>query len=57
MSDPFDAQGHCPADPCGFFIEEVPGGYRWTCRTDGHTEGPFATREEAVASAEAYCPT
>lgn len=53
MTDPFDAQGHGPADPSGYLIEETPDGWVWTRRADGHVEGPFATREEAVVSAEA----
>ena len=40
-------------DPDGYLVEETPDGYRWTCRADGRTAGPFASREEAVASAEA----
>ncbi len=54
MTDPYDVPGHVPADPRGFLIERTAGGYRWTCRTDGMTDGPFATREEAIASAEAH---
>jgi hypothetical protein len=45
--------GHGPADPEGYLVEEVPGGYRWTCRADGRTAGPFASREDAVVSADA----
>ncbi|GAB3201944.1 hypothetical protein GCM10027261_37790 [Geodermatophilus arenarius] len=52
-TDPRPLPGHGPADPDGYLVEETPGGYRWTCRSDGRTGGPFPTREEAVASAEA----
>ena len=53
MTDPFERPGHGPADPDGYLIERTPDGYRWTCRADGRTAGPFPTREEAVVSAEA----
>ena len=53
MTDPHERPGHGPADPDGYLIEQAPDGYRWTCRTDGRTAGPFASREEAVVSAEA----
>ncbi|SNS26255.1 hypothetical protein SAMN04488107_1947 [Geodermatophilus saharensis] len=43
--------GHGPADPDGYLVEEVPDGYRWTCRADGRTAGPFPSREEAVLAA------
>jgi hypothetical protein len=52
-TDPTGRPGHGPADPDGYLVEQVPGGYRWTRRADGRTAGPFPTREEAVASAEA----
>jgi hypothetical protein len=52
VTDPDDRPGHGPADPDGYLVEEVPGGYRWTCRADGRTRGPFATRDAAVSSAE-----
>ena len=52
MTDPDDRPGHGPADPDGYLVEEVPGGYRWTCRADGRAGGPFATRDAAVSSAE-----
>ena len=53
MTDPDERPGHGPADPEGYLIEQVPDGYRWTCRADGHSAGPFPSREEAVVSAEA----
>ncbi len=53
MTDPHERPGHGPADPDGYLVEQAPGGYRWTCRADGRTAGPFPSREEAVASAEA----
>ena len=53
MTDPSERPGHGPADPDGYLIERVPEGYRWTCRADGRTDGPFPSREEAVVSAEA----
>ncbi len=53
MTDPRELPGHGPADPDGYLVEEVPEGYRWTCRADGRTAGPFSSRDEAVASAEA----
>ncbi len=49
--DPTDRPGHGPADPDGYLVEQVPGGYGWTRRADGRTAGPFPTRDEAVASA------
>jgi hypothetical protein len=55
MTDPAERPGHGPADPEGYLIEETPEGYRWTCRADGRTAGPFPTREEAVVSAKADC--
>jgi hypothetical protein len=55
MTDPPDRPGHGPADPEGYLIEETPEGYRWTCRADGRTAGPFPTREEAVVAAKADC--
>jgi hypothetical protein len=45
--------GHGPADPEGYLIEQVPDGYRWTCRADGRTAGPFSSREDAVVAADA----
>ncbi len=53
MTDPFESQGRGPSDPRGYLIEHTPDGYRWTCRADGRTAGPFASRDEAVVSAEA----
>jgi hypothetical protein len=53
MTDPFERPGHGPADPDGYLIEQTPEGYRWTCRADGGTGGPFPGRDEAVLSAEA----
>ena len=53
MTDPHERPGHGTADPDGYLIEQVPGGYGWTCRADGRSAGPFTGREEAVASAEA----
>jgi hypothetical protein len=53
MTDPLERPGHGLADPDGYLIEQVPGGYRWMCRADDRTVGPFSSREEAVASAEA----
>ncbi|WP_448639270.1 hypothetical protein [Geodermatophilus sp. URMC 63] len=53
MSDPRERPGHGPADPVGYLVEETPDGYRWTRRADGRTAGPFPSRDEAVASAEA----
>ncbi len=60
MTDPHPLPGrlpgHGPADPEGYLVEEVPGGYRWTCRADGRTAGPFPSREDAVVSADADRP-
>lgn len=53
MTDLPERPGHGPADPDGYLIEQTPDGYRWTCRADGRTTGPFTSREEAVVSAEA----
>jgi hypothetical protein len=53
MTDPPERPGHGPADPEGYLIEETSEGYRWTCRADGRTAGPFTTRDEAVVSARA----
>jgi hypothetical protein len=53
MTDPHERPGHGPADPDGYLIEQALDGYRWTCRADGRTAGPFTSREEAVISAEA----
>ncbi len=53
MTAPQERPGHGPADPDGYLIERAPEGYRWTCRADGRTDGPFTSREEAVVSAEA----
>jgi hypothetical protein len=53
MTDPYELPGHCPADPDGYLVEQTPDGYRWTRRADGRTAGPFASRDEAVVSAEA----
>jgi hypothetical protein len=53
MTDPWERPGHGPADPEGYLIEEISGGYRWTCRADGRTAGPFTSRDDAVVSAEA----
>ncbi len=53
MTDPRECPGHGPSDPEGYLVEETPDGYRWTCRADGRTAGPFASRDEAVVSAEA----
>ncbi|SFO74985.1 hypothetical protein SAMN05660464_0945 [Geodermatophilus dictyosporus] len=53
MTDPHERPGHGPADPDGYLVEQVPDGYRWTCRADGRTAGPFPSREEAVSAAEA----
>jgi hypothetical protein len=55
MTDPPERPGHGPADPEGYLIEKTPEGYRWTCRADGRTAGPFPTREEAVVAAKADC--
>jgi hypothetical protein len=55
MTDPPERPGHGPADPEGYLIEETSEGYRWTCRADGRTAGPFPTREEAVVAAKADC--
>ena len=52
MTDPYERPGHCPADPEGYLIEETGDGYRWTCREDGRSAGPFPSREDAVHSAE-----
>jgi hypothetical protein len=57
MTDPYERPGHAPADPEGYLIEEMPDGYRWTCRADGRTAGPFTSREEAVVSAQTDCTT
>ena len=54
MTDPWERPGHGPSDPAGYRIEQTPDGYRWTCRADGRTGGPYPTREEAVAAAEAH---
>ncbi len=48
-----DRPGHGPADPDGYLVEQAPEGYRWTCRADGRTAGPFPTRGDAVTSADA----
>jgi hypothetical protein len=53
MTDPRECPGHGPADPEGYLIEETPDGYRWTRRADCCTAGPFPSRDDAVASAEA----
>ena len=53
MTDPWERPGHGPSDPEGYLIEQGPDGYRWTCRADGRTAGPFASREDAVMDAEA----
>ncbi|MCZ2805587.1 hypothetical protein O2W18_10765 [Modestobacter sp. VKM Ac-2983] len=53
MTDPQERPGHGPADPEGYLIERTLDGYRWTCRADGRTAGPFRSRDEAVVSAEA----
>ena len=53
MTDPHERPGHGPADPDGYLIEQASDGYRWTCRADGRSAGSFASREEAVDSAEA----
>ena len=53
MSDPRERPGHGPADPAGYLVEETPDGYRWARRANGRTAGPFPSRDEAVASAEA----
>ncbi|MGY1672427.1 hypothetical protein [Geodermatophilus sp. SYSU D00710] len=59
MTDPFPVPpperlpGHGPADPDGYLVEETAGGYRWTCRADGRTAGPFPSRAAAVVSAVA----
>ena len=53
MTDPPERPGHGPADPDGYLIEQTPDGYRWTCRADGRTAGPFTSREEAVDTAAA----
>ena len=52
MTDPWERPGHGPSDPEGYLIERTADGYRWTCRADGRTAGPFATRDDAVADAE-----
>ncbi|SFT86520.1 hypothetical protein SAMN05660657_03568 [Geodermatophilus amargosae] len=52
MTDSHERPGHGTADPDGYLIEQAPEGYRWTCRADGRTAGPFPSREEAVVSAE-----
>ena len=53
MTDPHERPGHGPADPDGYLIEQTTDGYRWTCRADGRTAGPFTSRDEAVMTAEA----
>ncbi|NEM06159.1 hypothetical protein [Geodermatophilus normandii] len=53
MTDPRERPGHGPADPDGYLVEETPDGYGWTRRADGRRAGPFPTRDEAVADAEA----
>ncbi|SDL88432.1 hypothetical protein SAMN05660642_01127 [Geodermatophilus siccatus] len=53
MTDPWERPGHGPSDPEGYLIEQTADGYRWTCRADGRTGGPFPCREDAVAAAEA----
>ena len=53
MSDTGHHPGHGPADPRGYSITAVEGGFVWTRRADDHTSGLHRTREEAVASAEA----
>ncbi|WP_299951085.1 hypothetical protein [uncultured Modestobacter sp.] len=56
MTEPQERPGHGPADPDGYLVQLTPEGYRWTCRADGRTAGPFTSREAAVASAEADQP-
>ncbi|MCW2578926.1 MAG: hypothetical protein JWR82_527 [Blastococcus sp.] len=53
MTDRQERPGHGPPDPDGYLIEQAPDGYRWTCRADTRSAGPFTSREEAVVSAEA----
>ena len=43
--------GHGPADPQGYSVTAVAGGYAWTRRADGVTSAPHPTRAEAVAAA------
>lgn len=45
--------GHWPADPQGYTLAAVPGGYAWTRRADGVTSEPHPTRAAAVAAARA----
>jgi hypothetical protein len=45
--------GHGAADPRGYSITAVPGGFVWTRRADDHTSPPHRTRQEAVDAAEA----
>ena len=52
-TDATDVPGHGPADPRGYCVTAVPGGFAWTRREDDATSPPHATREEAVAAAEA----
>jgi hypothetical protein len=53
VTDPWERPGHGPSDPEGYLVEQTPDGYRWTCRADGRTAGPFASRDDAVMDAEA----
>jgi hypothetical protein len=53
VTDPQERPGHGPADPDGYLVEETPDGYGWTRRADGRRAGPFPTRDEAVADADA----
>ena len=53
MREGADVPGHGPADPRGYSITAVPGGFVWTRRADDATSPVHPTREEAVAAAEA----
>ena len=53
MTNPFEALGHGPGDPAGYVVTRRADGYVWTCIDDQHSGGPFQTRAEAVAAAEA----
>ena len=56
MSGAADVPGHAPADPRGYTITEIDGGFVWVRRADDHRSGPYRTRREAVDSAEADRP-
>jgi hypothetical protein len=52
VTDPYGSPGHGPSDPFDYQIEQVSGGYRWTCLIDGDVGGPFPDRADAVRAAE-----